>query len=530
MNQQDVVDVVIMGGGLAGLCLALQLQERDATMRIAVIERNEHPLPDAAHKVGESTVEIGAHYFANVLGLREHLETRHIRKFGFRFFFSEGNDRLDHATETGLRERLPTVSWQIDRGIFETHLGVLARQRGIDLHTASSIRGVALGSAGSPHAITFERDAQTRTLQGRWLVDASGRSALLKRKLDLTQPNDHDVNAVWFRINDRLAIDDWCENPTWRAMCSPPERWRSTNHLCGSGYWVWLIPLGSGAHSVGIVADQALHPLENMNSFDSALQWLHRFQPAVAHQVEQRRDKLMDFRFLRKFSHRSKQVFSADRWALTGDAGVFLDPFYSPGSDYIGMSNSYITDLIMRDRAGEPFANHAALYQQLYFSFYESTLSLYQDQYPLFGDARIMPLKVIWDYTFYWGVLCQLVFQGHLTDLAFLATMRSELDRANALNRRMQAFFRSWLAAGAHPNPAQLLDQGRLDWFHALNSRLHVPLDKAASDVQLRANIALMHELAAAMAAQARRDHPQLDTGDLPEAGPGPAPEVFTQA
>ena len=41
-----------------------------------------------------------------------------------------------------------------------------------------------------------------------------------------------------------------------------------------------------------------------------------------------------------------------ERWALTGEAGLFLDPFYSPGSDFIGISNTYITDLIARDRQG----------------------------------------------------------------------------------------------------------------------------------------------------------------------------------
>ena len=86
---------------------------------------------------------------------------------------------------------------------------------------------------------------------------------------------------------------------------------------------------------------------------------------------------------MRHFSYGCKQVFSGDRWALTGEAGLFLDPFYSPGSDFIAMSNTYICDLIEKDRAGQPFAPYAAIYQQLYFSFYENTLTLYQDQYPL---------------------------------------------------------------------------------------------------------------------------------------------------
>ncbi len=71
-------DVVIMGGGLAGLTLALQLRQRFAQLEIVVLERMRHPVREAAHKVGESSVEIAAHYFDTVLGLREHLTARDI--------------------------------------------------------------------------------------------------------------------------------------------------------------------------------------------------------------------------------------------------------------------------------------------------------------------------------------------------------------------------------------------------------------------------------------------------------------------
>ena len=56
-------DVVILGGGLAGLTLALQLKQRFADLDVLVLERRVAPGAGAAHKVGESTVEIGAHYF-----------------------------------------------------------------------------------------------------------------------------------------------------------------------------------------------------------------------------------------------------------------------------------------------------------------------------------------------------------------------------------------------------------------------------------------------------------------------------------
>ena len=70
----EVCDVIIMGGGLAGLTLALQLKNACADLSVTVLERRTHPVPLATHKVGESSVEIGAHYFSTVFGLKPHLE------------------------------------------------------------------------------------------------------------------------------------------------------------------------------------------------------------------------------------------------------------------------------------------------------------------------------------------------------------------------------------------------------------------------------------------------------------------------
>jgi hypothetical protein len=52
----------------------------------------------------------------------------------------------------------------------------------------------------------------------------------------------------------------------------------STNHLLGKGYWVWIIPLASGATSIGIVADPQFHPYAEFNTFERAMQWLKKNQ------------------------------------------------------------------------------------------------------------------------------------------------------------------------------------------------------------------------------------------------------------
>jgi flavin-dependent dehydrogenase len=506
-------DVLVLGGGLAGLTLALQLKQREPSLGVTVLERRAHPVREAAFKVGESTVEVGAHYFAHVLGLRDHLDAEHIRKFGFRFFFSEGQDAIAACTELGVSRQLPNSSWQIDRGRFENFLGERARALGVAFLDGATVRGdITIGEGDAAHAVTYERAGATHACTARWLVDASGRAGLLKRKLDLAEPNDHHVNAVWWRVDGTVDPQAWSDDAGWLGRCTPPERWRSTNHLVGPGYWVWLIPLASGAHSIGIVADATMHPLETMNTHAKAMDWLRVHQPLLARALGDPRHALQDFLFLRDFSYGCKQVFSAQRWALTGEAGLFLDPFYSPGSDFIAYANGYIADLVARDRAGESIKAHATIYQQLYRSFYDNMLSLYRGQYALFGDAQVLPVKVIWDYTFYWSLLAPLFFAGKLTDLALLGRLRGHFADAAALNDVMQVVLRDWGARnGASLVPdGRMLDQYGIEWFRELNRALGEPFDDAALFARLCNNVGRMRWLAAEILGRARAAHPDI--------------------
>jgi len=499
-------DVVIAGGGLAGLTLALHLKQRFADLDILVLERRVHPVPVAAHKVGESTVEIGANYFAEVLGLKEHLETAQLKKFGFRFFSSEGRADIDRVTEIGASRPLAVPSYQIDRGIFENFLAEEAAQRGVRVACGATVRDLALGGDGGEHRIVYRHDGAERAAHARWLVDACGRAGLIRKKRELAEANGHDANAVWFRIGERIAIDEWSEDPAWRARCVTPTRWLSTNHLVGEGYWAWLIPLASGSHSVGIVADAKLHPLATMNTFAKAMDWLALHQPRLFEALDQKRHLLQDFAFLRRFSYGCKQVFSAERWALTGEAGLFLDPFYSPGSDFIAIANTYICELVERDRAGRPIAAHAQLFDQIFHSFYESALALYEGQYPIFGDPEVLPVKVLWDYAYYWGVLAQFFFQRRLADLASLSVLRDELAHCQALNREVQSLLRAWSASrppGTTRHPEEMLDQASLPWFAALNESLLDRLDDGAFRERIRHSTRQMRSLAGEIALRA---------------------------
>jgi flavin-dependent dehydrogenase len=509
-------DVIVLGGGLAGLTLALQLRRRFPELDVLVLERHAHPVPEACHKVGESSVEIGAHYFEHVLGLQTHLMDKQLKKFGFRFFFSDGQRDLSAVTELGASRPLAVPSWQIDRGIFENFLGEEVQRHGVAFVDQAVVRGLELSQDDAPHRVTWHRaGGEERVAHARWVIDASGRAGLIKRQLGLAMDNVHGAHAVWFRIGERLNIDDWCDDAEWRARCITPTRWMSTNHLVGTGYWLWLIPLSSGSHSVGIVADPRIHPLDEMNTFERAMQWIEKHQPRVFDELDKRRDKLQDFAFFRRFSYDCKQIFSANRWALAGEAGRFLDPFYSPGSDFIAIGNSYITELIARDRAGKALAAHTQIYEQIFRSFYDSTLTLYVDQYPLFGDAEVMPVKVIWDYSYYWSVLAQMFIHSRTADIASLSRLRDALADCQRLNVAVQHFLRAWSTVSEKRNAAEMLDQASMPWFAELNRSLHDTLDSAAFVARLQRSHQLLRALARQIVDKALADHPLLDASAL---------------
>ena len=438
-------DVVVIGGGLAGLTLAMHLKKDRPETSVFVIDKHEHPVREAAFKVGESSSECGAHYYSMVLGLKQHMDEQQLRKVGLRFFFTaNGNEKIEDRVEVGPSFYPFVPGYQLDRGRFENHLIEQCRELGVVVEDGASVRDLTLGEGENPHEIVVQNKQGTSTVQARWVVDAAGRSGVLRRRLGLDKKVGHVANASWFRIADVIDIQTWSEDEDWLQKVANVPRSLSTSHLMGRGYWVWLIRLSSGSTSVGIVTDGNLHPIETINTLERCREWLRKYEPQCSRVIESKLDKVQDFLTLKDFAHGAKRVYSHHRWCLVGDAGPFSDPLYSPGSDFIGFGNTYITDLIRRELSGENILRRVELYNRQYLATFESFLSIFEDRYPMMGNTQAMLAKVVWDYSAYWTNIALLFFRKKLTDYEFMTSNLPLWQPLLHLNQDMQKFLRAW--------------------------------------------------------------------------------------
>ncbi len=403
MNNRESYDLIICGGGLAGLALARQLSLSGMELSILVIEQSVRPLPEAAFKVGESTIETGAHYYAKVLQLEDYLETQHLEKLGLRYFFkgAKGNDELAERPEYGVKRFLPAKSYQLDRGKLENHLRELVVQAGVTLLEGVSVRSIDL-KKDEPHVVTYHDGDTSYEARARWVVDALGRRRYLQKKLGLRKESPGVFNSAWLRVRGKLRVGDFVpgSETKWHARVTE-DRWHSTNHLMNNGYWVWLIPLAPDNTSIGIVATEELHPFSSYNTYEKALAWLDEHEPLVGRAV--REYPLLDFMKLKDYSYTSQQAFSIDRWACVGEAAAFADPYYSVGSNMIGFANGFTQRFIELDRAGQLTPGYLDYANRFFLTLNDALTDTIHRAYPYLGNGPVVAAKTIWDYYIGWG-------------------------------------------------------------------------------------------------------------------------------
>lgn len=406
-------DVIVIGGALSGAATATLLLRKNPGIRILIVDKSEK----LGRRVGEATVEVSGCFLGRVLGLTQYLNEAHISKQGLRFWFAnEKVGALDEASEIGPRYLARLPSYQLDRAALDEEVLRRADAAGATVLRSATVSNIRLVS-GSMQTMELKQGDEKRELRARWIVDASGVAAMLSRKEGWWRSNtDHPTSSAWARwkgVKDWDGLELMEKYPEWYAA-HYGTRGTATNHIIGDGWWSWWIPLKGGDVSVGVVFDQRLveFPQDGGNIGDRLKQFLMR-HPVAKELLEHAEYVPDDLHWRKNLAYYSTTV-AGDGFVLVGDAAGFMDPFYSPGMDWISFTTSRATDLITRQRAGENGTELAArLNRDLSLCHQRWFDALYRNKYQYLGEYDLLKLAFRLDLgMYYWGVVRAVFTEG----------------------------------------------------------------------------------------------------------------------
>lgn len=433
-------DVIITGAGLAGLSLARQLlMYTDKT--VLLLDRQENP-PGKAQKVGESLVQLAGYYFSKTLDLEEHLLVHHYLKYNLRFHWKTTSGRHDYwedVSSASIRSQSNLATFQLDRNILEAHMLELnkANPRFCFMGGVKNCQ-VELSADGGDHRVRFTGGEVT----GRWVVDASGRPGILKRSLSLAKKNNVRHGSTWCWVDGQVNAEKLTAHSHAEALVHRKRQklgnfpfYLATNHFCGEGWWFWVIPL-HGMTSLGLVYDHAAIRPEDVANSRKMLDWVCREWPIFAEDFAGR--KVIDEGRLVDYSYDSEQTISPARWAVTGEAGRFSDPLYSPGSDLIAIYNTLIVDAVKNDDAG--LESKCDFYEQVMRVMYEAYVPSYATSYNCLGDPETLTLKYTWELALYFGFYVVPFVNQLFTNRKFMQAYLRKFAFFGPINRNLQKF------------------------------------------------------------------------------------------
>jgi flavin-dependent dehydrogenase len=369
-SENDVWDVVVVGGGPSGAATATLLAQ--AGWRVRLFERETAP----RYHIGESLVPM-TYWTLKRLGMLERMQrSRFIRKYSVQFITQDGRETRPFYFFRSIPHE-SAISWQVWRGEFDQMLLDNAVEKGCRVDFGAHVTDVLFeGEHAVGVRVRTGRTGATQIVPARVVVDATGVSALLGNRLGMRTADPHlQQAAVWTYY--RAARRDPGIDAGATLVYS----------TAGKHGWFWFIPLPDEITSVGVVSslDRLLGngrtPAEVFaDQLDECPRLAERLENAT---------RTDDYRVIKEYTCTSR-LAAGDGWVMVGDAFGFLDPIYSTGILLAFLSAEAAADAIAAglttgDLSAAQLGNwqdrhrHAiAIYRKLVYAFYSYKFSFGQ--------------------------------------------------------------------------------------------------------------------------------------------------------
>jgi len=373
-------DVVIIGAGPSGAVASAILAR--AGRSVLVLEKQIFP----RFSIGESLLP-QCMVFLEQAGLVEHVH-KNAKACGFQFKNGAAFHKQGQNTEFDFTQKFskgPGTTYQVKRAAFDKVLADGAEEAGAEIRYGHEVKTVDVDSL-CPQLEVIDELGNTYSVEGKFLLDASGFGRVLPRILDLEKPSHLPTRHSYFtHVKDNIDLLNL------DGEIFDRDKILITVNPNNADIWYWLIPFSDGTSSIGVVgkAEQFsqtasneeilkhfVKEAPNLNSLLKNAQWDNKVNT------------------LSGYSADVKQL-SSKNYALLGNAGEFLDPVFSSGVTIALCSAGLIAPQILRFLNGEnvdfekefatPLKKGVECFKTFVNSWYETGFQdviFYKDQEP----------------------------------------------------------------------------------------------------------------------------------------------------